>query len=438
MTVPIISSLQELYSKYQSSEGVSIDTRTIRSNQMFFSIRGENFDGNTMASKAIESGASYAVIDNEDYFIEGKTILVKDVLLAMQELALMHRLRVDHPVLGITGSNGKTTTKELIHSVLSQKYMSYATSGNYNNHIGVPLTILNAPKESDFWIIEMGTNQPGDIALLAAIAQPNYGMITNIGLAHLEKLLSQEGIYNEKSVLYDTVVSNGGYLFMNTDDIFLKNYIARLDLDQCTSYSKHVCTYGSISEVSNRNLLLSLVLTDSDKKEHMIDTMLFGDFNTINVSAALTVGAYFNIELDEAINGISHYKPVNMRSQEIVTDRNVIIIDGYNANPSSMEVSLKAFLAKSSENSLVIIGDMLELGIEQEKYHQYFYNFLCQSNCEFFVVGPIFNKVSQDAANSYQSVQDLYNVIQSNPISGMTIFIKASRGTKLDELIKVL
>lgn len=438
MIGPIISSLQELYTKYQSSDGVSIDTRTIRSNQMFFSIKGEKFDGNTMASKAIESGASYAVIDNEDYFVEGKTILVKDALQALQEMAIMHRLRFNHPVLGITGSNGKTTTKELINSVLSQKYLSYATAGNYNNHIGVPLTILNAPKESDFWIIEMGTNQPGDIALLCAIAQPNYGMITNIGLAHLEKLLSQEGIYNEKSVLYDTVISNGGHLFMNTDDIFLKNYIARLDLDQFTSYSKDVCTYGSISEVSNRNLLLSLVLTDSDQKEHMIDTQLFGDFNSINVSAALTIGAHFDIELDDAIKGISHYKPVNMRSQEIVTDRNVIIVDGYNANPSSMEASLKAFLGKSSENSVVIIGDMLELGAEQEKYHQYFYDLLIQSKCEFYVVGPIFNKLAGSASNSYQSVQDLYTVIEGSPMSGKTIFIKASRGTKLDELIKVL
>lgn len=431
------TSVEGLYDKFNRSVGVSTDTRTLRSGELFFALRGPNFDGNTMAAKAIEAGALYAVIDNPNFAIENKTLLVQDSLKALQQLASYHRSKQNIPVIGITGSNGKTTTKELISAVLSSDFKVHCTKGNYNNHIGVPLTILNADSAADLWLIEMGTNQPGDIAFLCDIAKPNYGLITNIGIAHLEKLIDLEGVFREKSALYDAVLQSEGILFINQSDPYLCQYnMPELTVAGRVDYKLTTCPYGDIEEeVSTTGLLSVNIIEKVNKEKYPCFTQLFGSYNINNIAAALTIAAHFGLKLEDAIGAISRYTPTNMRSQQLQTERNTIIIDGYNANPSSMRASLGAFLETASHHSIAIVGDMLELGDDAPRYHSEIVDMLKTSGMEYYLVGPIFKGVSQGDVRAFINVIQLLDHIKQEPIVSKEVFIKASRGIRLEKLL---
>jgi len=433
-------SVEGLYDEYDKSVGVSTDTRTLSPGQLFFALRGPNFDGNTMAAKAIETGAQCAVIDNPNFAIAGKTLLVQDSLKALQELALLHRSKQNIPVIGITGSNGKTTTKELIYAVLSSQYKVHCTKGNYNNHIGVPLTILNADSAADLWLIEMGTNQPGDIAFLCDIANPNYGLITNIGMAHLEKLIDLDGVFREKTALYDAVIHQDGILFINQSDPYLCQYnTPELTVAGRVDYKVTTCPYGDIEEELSATGLLRVNIVEKTSKEiYPCPTHLFGSYNINNIAAALTIAAHFEVTMEDAIAAISNYTPTNMRSQQLQTEQNTIIIDGYNANPSSMRASLGAFLETASQHSIAIVGDMLELGDDAPRYHSEIIEMLRSSGTEYYLVGPIFKEVSSGGRHAYVDVMQLLDHIKQVPIQSKQVFIKASRGIRLEKILDVL
>lgn len=436
--LPETDIVQSLYALFLKSNGVSTDTRKIKEGQLFFALKGANFDGNTMAAEALNKGALRAIVDDEAYMSGHNTILVSDALKAMQQLARHHRAQQKLPVLGITGSNGKTTTKEIVLRVLQQSFNAYATPGNYNNHIGVPLTILNAPADADFWIIEMGTNQPGDIAELCSIAMPNYGLITNIGLAHLEKLLSQEGIYREKSALYHSVLLSEGTLFINNDDPYLNRYFSEYQPDYYELYNENNCGYGQLISAGDKDSSLMLTLKTDQGLTYELKTQLMGDYNQINISAALTIGAYFKIAINKAIDAIAQYYPQNMRSQAVQTDKNKVILDTYNANPSSMSASLKVFIKQTGNDQVIIIGDMLELGEQAEYYHREVLNVVTDSGLPYFLVGDIFRKVCRNEAKSFKTTDELQAFLKVNPLYSKTIFLKGSRGMKLEKLLDVL
>lgn len=428
----MIGQIELLYSLFRESKGVSTDTRTIEPGMLFFGLRGDTFDGSSLAQEAMNRGASAAIIDNADFDCEG-AFLVDDGLLALQDLARYHRAKRDLPVLGITGTNGKTTTKELINSVMSVEHTVTATTGNYNNHIGVPLTILSADLNDDLWIVEMGTNQPGDIAFLAEIAQPTHGLITNIGIAHLERLGSQHGIYAEKSELYNSVVTSGGYIFINKDDPFLNQYSH--SYKKALHYSANRCSFGKLNICESPNVNLELKLDDGEGGVD-ISTHLVGEYNMANISAALTVGEHFGCDLRLAAAAVSSYRPDNMRSQHITTQYNHIVLDGYNANPTSMRASIDAMLSQStSHNVVLILGDMLELGDTSQMYHREVYEWVRSAGVDAHFIGNEFSHAVQKDSCVYDDVHSFLSFVSSEPLRDKMILIKGSRGMRLEQLL---
>ncbi len=430
--------IQELYQLYKESEGVSTDTRTLQSGQLFFALSGERFDGNIYASIAIESGASYAVVDDPSVVSSERYVLVPDTLKALQLLAKYHRDQLTIPVIGITGSNGKTTTKELLVSILSSKYKVAATKGNYNNHIGVPLTILAVDKDAEVLIVEMGTNQPGDIEELCEIASPTHGLITNIGAAHLEKLGSEEGVFIEKRELFNKVKNSNGVFFLNKGNDFLSSLTG--SSEQNKPYDSTGGSYGTITISKIPSAYLSMDVTSAGANSEMIhlETYLSGSYNIENISAAIEVGHHFDVSLDQMAKAISSYHPDNMRSQIVETDRNRVILDAYNANPSSMSHSLTA-LSKETGECLAIIGDMLELGVKSAEYHIEIVAKLKQLSIkEAILIGPIFNSVQSREYDQFLNTQELMESGKLDEITGKTILIKASRGMKLESVLPYL
>ena len=424
--------ITKLYKIYRESNGVSTDTRTILPGQIYFALKGPRFNGNAHASNAIKKGASYVVIDESAYHIDQRYILVEDVLSQLQMLAVYHRQQFDKPVIGITGSNGKTTTKELVNAILSTKYDVNTTKGNLNNHIGVPLTILQGRLQQDAWIVEMGTNAPGEIEFLSDMVTPDIALITNIGAAHLEKLQNLEGVFKEKTSLFDTVDQAGGTIFINSDDPYLKNY--REVHSTIVRYSIDLCGYGSLLlKESSPYLQLNL----SADKDYHVQSQLVGSYNRINVSAAMTIGHHLGISVDQTVNAIMTYSPDNMRSQMLNTNTNQIVVDSYNANPSSMKESINSFVKMNPDNALLILGDMLELGIHSKEYHKEIINLIEGLGVDHILVGPHFQSLS---AKAYQSVDLLKDdIVQQNKvIKHKTILLKASRSIKLEELLVVL
>ncbi len=427
--------IKELYDVFRGSSGISTDSRTVGRGELFFALKGDRFNGNTKAKEALHKGAVKAVIDEEQYQSDD-TILVDDVLATLQELARYHRSLVDIPVLGITGSNGKTTSKELIVAVLSQRYRVSATAGNYNNHIGVPLTLLRADRSADIWIVEMGTNAPGEIAFLAEMAAPTHGIITNIGKAHLEKLIDLEGVYREKTALYDEVLNNNGLIFKNLSD----PYLAKYDVpdDKVKNYRMSSNEVGRIEPIDNGELFLIAKL-NTEEGSHTLNTQLVGDYNLNNISAALSIGHHFGVKTDQMVRAINAYTPDNMRSQCVKTEKNTIILDAYNANPSSMMASLRTFCqGVSTEPKVLILGDMLELGSEAENAHQEIVKFAtAQDGVELYLVGPIFRTV-HSGDMTFDTVDDLIAQVQKHPIESSQVLIKGSRGVKLEKIITYL
>lgn len=434
--------IKSLYEYYKSCNyTVSTDSRNCPKGSLFFALKGESFDGNKYAADALNNGAAYAVVDNPDIIEENsdRYIFVHDVLLSLQLVANYHRQLLEIPVIGITGTNGKTTTKELIAAVLEKKYKTHYTKGNYNNHIGVPLTLLGINAEHEIAVIEMGANHMGEIKDLTRITQPDYGLITNVGKAHLEGFGSFENVIATKSELYDFLrLKKGGSAFLNYDDEILKK--------QAEGINK-LFTYGQTNESDICGHILSGKLTLSvswhekvhaDEK-HTIHTQLVGDYNLYNVLSAITIGVYFKVPAEDINKALSEYIPSNNRSQLVNTKTNQLIVDAYNANPTSMLASLNNFCAIQGEHKVAILGDMRELGTDSEKEHQAIVDFLGQQkNIESVIlVGKEFGKINKHFKH-FDNKDMLIEELKKNPIEKKTILIKGSNGIQLAKLVDVL
>ncbi len=415
-------SIEELHKLFLKSSGVTTDSRQIELNSIFFALNGDNFDGNEYAKSAIERGASFAVIDNQKYCLSEKYILVEDVLSCLQELSKFHRKQLNCPVLGITGTNGKTTTKELIKAVIQKSFKTVATTGNLNNHIGVPLTLLSAKLETEFLIIEMGANHINEIEFLCKLAQVNFGIITNIGKAHLEGFGNVQNIIKTKKELYDYINANDGTVFVNANDKLL------MSISQNTM---RVLYNIKKQEQSNS------IFAEAIYNESLISSQLIGDYNRTNILAACEIGSYFGVTLENIKDAIKSYTPSNNRSQLFKTRRNTIVLDAYNANPSSMSEAINAVNKVNHKKKLFILGDMLELGENSLVEHQSIIDELSENKQKVILIGNEFNKCQHNFIHFFDS-EDALGWIEENPIEGTFILLKGSRGIKLEVLKKAL
>lgn len=420
--------ISQLHQLFLVSNGVCTDTRKINQNSIFFALKGDNFNGNTYAKKALELGANYAIVDEVKYNISEKCILVNDVLKTMQDLASYHRQYLDIPVIALTGSNGKTTTKELINSVLSSRFKTTATLGNLNNHIGVPLTLLSMTKDTEIGIIEMGANHIGEIAFLCTIAKPDYGYITNIGKAHLEGFGSIEGVLKGKTELYDYLKKQNKLVFLNVED------------EKLFYASQGIKTY-TFSKSTSSNVTIELADVNPNVtvfyQDIIIETNLIGEYNFTNIAAAIAIGNYFNITAGEIKTAIESYIPTNNRSQIIKKQKHTIILDAYNANPTSMTAAINNFAQLKYSSKIVFLGDMFELGKEATIEHQKIADQISETKVnEIYLIGNIFfdTKCNDPRIKKFRSYEDLeINWHLKN--SEDAILIKGSRGMKLERIL---
>jgi UDP-N-acetylmuramoyl-tripeptide--D-alanyl-D-alanine ligase len=426
---------KDLYEYFYCCNGVSTDTRAIQENALFICLKGEKFDGNKFASEALSKGAKYAVIDNPAYTIEGKTILVENTLLFLQELAHFHRLQFNIPIIGITGSNGKTSTKELIKEVLQKKYNTHYTLGNLNNHIGVPLTLLQLNQSHEIAIIEMGANKPHDIKELCNIAKPTHGIITNIGKAHLEGFIDFNGVLATKKELYDSIEENGTHIIYNSDDLILSNIVPK---------SKKITTYGTGNNADIQGDLIALnpyvqlQWSYKDFQSHLVQTSMIGKYNFYNFLSAISFGVIFDVSAEHINQAIQEYVPTNNRSQVKKTDKNTLLLDCYNANPTSMRSAIESFSLMEGNNKCFILGDMLELGAETIKEHEAIIQQTTQLNLQGYFVGSIFYSLKHQSDNFFESREELLKALIDNPISEKLILIKGSRGIGLETVEEIL
>lgn len=422
-----------IHSCFLKCNSVSIDTRKIESNSLFVAIKGENFDANTFVKEALEKGASHVIIDNQNYFIDKRTILVENSLNTLQELAKFHREYLKLPILALTGSNGKTTTKELINVVLSQKFNTKATVGNLNNHIGVPLTLLSFNEKTEIGIVEMGANHKKEIEFLCDIAKPDYGYITNFGKAHLEGFGGVEGVIEGKSEMYQYVSKNNKLVFINLDD--------PIQVEKTKTVKSF--SFGVNKENANVNItsVKANPFVEIEFSNFVISTHLIGLYNANNSIAALTIGKYFGID-DNAIKAaLESYIPENNRSQILSKGSNQVILDAYNANPSSMKVAIENFVQLDSQNKIVILGDMFELGQESLKEHKEIVNSLTLvENIVCYFVGKDFyaNRIESNTLNFYETFDALSTHLLNNKIDNSSILIKGSRGMALERVLDLL
>tara|TARA_B100001109_G_scaffold255665_1_gene259873 strand:- start:216 stop:1511 length:1296 start_codon:yes stop_codon:yes gene_type:complete len=427
------TSLEELYKIYLKYPRISKDSREITNDCIYFALKGENFNGNKFASKAIESGAKYAIIDEPNYAENEQYLLVENVLSTLQELAKYHRSQLAIPFIGITGSNGKTTTKELINCVLSKSFKTKATKGNYNNHIGVPLTLLEVTQEDEIAIIEMGANHQGEIAFLSSISQPDYGLITNIGKAHLEGFGGIEGIKKGKSELYKYIEKNGGKIFINHDDNTLNELSQNLNQIKYGLSNKCYCQ-GELKE-SQPTILGQW---NCQNQAGRIKAQIFGTYNFFNILAAICIGNYFKVPSEKIDEAINEYVPSNNRSQIIKNGNGEIILDAYNANPSSMETALLNFSKRNGDNKVLILGDMFELGSTSLVEHKHIIEKVKELNFDNSTfVGENFYNFRNDYPqfSFYKNTIDTKEWYQSLSTVDKQILIKGSRGMKLESLL---
>ncbi|WP_075351816.1 UDP-N-acetylmuramoyl-tripeptide--D-alanyl-D-alanine ligase [Algoriphagus marinus] len=426
--------ISDLYQRYLASTGVSTDTRKINPGNIFFALKGPNFNANDFAAKALEIGASTVVIDEAAYLIEGdeRYFLVEDALIALQKLANHHRHQLNIPIIGLTGSNGKTTSKELLNAVLKQKFNTLATTGNLNNHIGVPLTLLQIKPEHEIAIVEMGANKQGDIQELCEIAEPTHGFITNIGKAHLEGMGGPAGVLKTKTELYQHLLANQGTVFINSQDPILSNMIKR--------FEKPVLypAKGDFCEVEFKGAD-PFVKFSAEGSEKVFLTSMIGAYNFGNIATALTLGKFFGVPMDKAIAGIVNYRPENMRSQLVEKRSNLIILDAYNANPSSMEVAIRTFGAMTGrKHKMIILGDMFELGDHAEAEHRRLGEIVSEYAIDkVCFTGNLIVSALETAPKAlyFPDPFSFRNWLEDSKLEDYLILIKGSRGMKLETLV---
>ena len=416
--------ISELYKIYKSKSSICTDTRKIKKGGLFFALKGESFNGNLFAAKAISDGCSFAIIDEKKIAKNDKFILVKNVLETLQNLARYHRKQLSIPIIGITGTNGKTTSKELIHAVLKSELNSYATKGNLNNHIGVPLSILEITKEHKIAIIEMGANHEKEIEFLCEIAKPTHGVITNIGSAHLEGFKNHQGVINAKNELFNFIKKNNGLLFVNDDDNLLLNLSEKIER---ITYGNNGFCKGFITK---NTAYLSIKFSHTE-----INSQLIGEYQFSNIMLAVCIGNKFNIKDLNIQKAIENYTPKNNRSEILKTKDNLLILDAYNANPSSMKAMLDSFAKQEYKNKLCILGDMLEIGDFSNEEHAKIIRTCQKLKLETLFVGEEFSKLSNKAFKDRNAFEIF---LKSNPIKNKTILLKGSRGISLEKLTNYL
>ena len=422
--------LSQLHQLFLESTGICTDTRKLKKGNLYLALKGDNFNGNNFAAKALELGADYSIVDEQREEQNDHIIKVEDGLDTLQKLAAYHRKYLNLPILSITGSNGKTTTKELIREVLSKKYKTVSTKGNLNNHIGVPLTLLSMNKETEFGIVEMGANHQGEIASLCKIAQPDYGYITNFGKAHLEGFGGVEGVIKGKSELYNYLIKNNKTIFINYDDEIQVEKSKGTDII-------------SFSEGKNATHQITFLKADPfvkiNTEDTQINSQLIGTYNAKNIAVAICIGKFFKIPAKAIKEAIESYQPTNNRSQIIDQNSNQIILDAYNANPTSMKAALENLEAIPAKNKIAILGDMFEVGNTSAEEHQIIIDLL--EKLEFsnmMVCGKNFYQTSTQEVLKFENFEDLKNYIQRNNFEDATILIKGSRGMALERILEVL
>lgn len=427
--------ISELYNIYKQYPEISTDTRNSPKDSIFFALKGANFNGNEYAEKAVDSGCSYAIVDEEKYATRPNIILVKDSLETLQQLALYHRKQmIKKPVVAITGTNGKTTTKELIYSVLSQEYNVIATQGNLNNHIGVPLTLLRMKKEHEIAIIEMGASHVGEIKFLAEMAMPNYGLITNLGHAHIEGFGSFENVVKAKGELYEYIRSSrDGKIFIDYDNTLLREMAEGI-----------TSIYYGLEEdlfISGKVMSISPFLELEWKfgnKRNKVKTRMIGEYNLSNALAAITIGKYLGVKASLICKALGEYMPTNNRSQLKETEKNMLIIDAYNANPTSMHAALENFDHMEVNRKVLILGDMKELGPDTDTEHQKVADYISHHNFDRVIfIGDNFSRIDTKYPR-FKSMDDLKAYLEENPIEDSYVLLKGSRGVQLERCIEML
>ncbi|MDR0385120.1 MAG: UDP-N-acetylmuramoyl-tripeptide--D-alanyl-D-alanine ligase [Prevotellaceae bacterium] len=427
--------LRELYAIFKECSAACTDSRNIIPDSIFFALKGENFDGNKFIKRSLDGGCAFAVSDDAGNEGIHGCIIVENVLKTLQDLAEYHRTEFDIPVLAITGTNGKTTTKELINATLSKKYRTVCTAGNLNNHIGVPLTLLNIDRNTEIAIVEMGANHPGEIAALCEIAHPGLGLITNIGKAHLEGFGSEERIRKAKGELYDYISKNRGVIFYNSDDNTLK-FMAE-DTQRTT-----LVEYGRTVMGAKCDIYGSLLSFSTAEPDLTVNTSLVGEYNLNNALAAITAGKHFGVSDADIVTALTEYKPTANRSQLIKTAANTVVMDAYNANPSSMDAAISNFAKLEAENKLLILGDMLELGDDSLAEHKRVTEIIKSHGLwkkgKVILIGSMFNRLKEDVAIYFVTKSEAEEYLKNQNICLHTILLKGSRGIGLETLLKFI
>ena len=428
--------MENIFSLFYECTGVSTDTRNITKDVMFIALKGDNFDGNKYAQQAIEKGAKYAIVDNKEYADNSKIFYVEDGLIFLQKLAEHHRKSFDIPIIAITGTNGKTTTKELVAAVLSKKYDVLFTLGNLNNHIGVPLTLLQLNKNHEIAIIEMGASKIGDIKELTDIAHPTHGIITNIGQAHLEGFGSPENIIKTKTELYKAIYENNGKLICNTDDEVLMKQLPV----SCPQWTYGTSINAEISgHIVNLSPMLSFIWQAPNYTSPIVTTQIIGKYNFYNMLAAIAIGFNFSVENKHITEALEEYKPSNNRSQLEKTSFNTVILDAYNANPTSVRSALDNFAEIDSNDKLFVLGDMLELGENTKNYHQEIIDLTKKLKLQGVFVGEIFSSLAKEnEILSFVSTEQAKDFFSTALPKNNLILLKGSRGIGLEKLIEIL
>ena len=427
-----MSTIEKIYELYKKAYTVTTDSRTITPGCVFVALKGEHFDGNDFALKVAEEGIAACVIaDRQDLPKRDGLFVVEDSLKALQELAKLHREKLGLPVIGITGTNGKTTTKELVSAVLAKKYNIVFTQGNFNNQLGVPLTLLRIKPGTELAVVEMGASHPGDIDELTNLGEPNYGIITNIGRAHLRDFGGYEGVIKTKNEMYQYIAANKGLLFVNKDNELLMGLANNINK----------VTYGTCTDADTQGKMLSAnPYLSVEWNGHKIDTQLVGDYNFENVMAAICIGTYFKVAANDIVEALSSYCPTNNRSQVVETGKNRVIMDAYNANPTSMSHAIKNFRNICKNDNMLILGDMRELGEESEQEHKNILELLKELRFEnVYLVGEEFSRVSENSGfSTFDDVEALIQHLASHPVSGKDILVKGSNSVHLNKTIDSL